>query len=336
MRAPKVERLLNLVAFLLKVNRPVTLDEIREVVVGYNDPAEMAAIARRFERDKAELAELGVPIEYIAPDALAEGGYFIDRSHFFLPAISLCPEERLLLHIVSQLAPEPKSDDYSENLFWAIQKLLFSRSAQDDVAVAVPLEKAGAAAHAEWKRFSMIQSLARAAAVRAPVGFTYFSIEANRNRRRHVHPFGLGTYRGAWYLVAFCTEARDIRVFKVSRIKGPVRAGAPGSYEVPDDFRISSYIGPRTWSTDEPRKKEVVTVAFSPTVSWMVEKELDVLRSRPLEDGWRAVRFFSHNHGMLIRWLLSLAPFFRVLEPEDFRREIRGHLERTAAIYEDG
>ena len=336
MGAPKVERQLNLVAFLLKVGRSVTLSEIRKVVVGYNDPAAEGAVARRFERDKVELAALGVPIEYTAPDALTEGGYFIDRAHFFLPAISLCAEERLLLHIVSQLAPAPTANEYSVNLFWAIQKLLFNRPAQDDVAPAVALEKEKTPASSDLKRFSLIQSLARAAALRAPVRFTYFSIEADRNRRRHVRPYGLGTYRGSWYLVAFCLAARDVRVFKTGRITGSVRVGDPGSFEVPDDFRISSYIGPRTWSTDEPREREVIAVAFSPTVSWMVEKELDVLGSRTLENGWRAMRFFNHNRGMLIRWLLSLAPFFKVLEPEDFRLDMKRHLERTAGLYEDG
>src|SRR5574341_577343 len=57
----KAERLVNLVALLLATRRPLTLDQITEVVPGYDAAGE--ALRRMFERDKDELRKLGVPIE---------------------------------------------------------------------------------------------------------------------------------------------------------------------------------------------------------------------------------------------------------------------------------
>src|SRR5215216_5349251 len=64
----KVERLVNLIALLLDTRRPLTLDQVAELVPGYDASGE--SLRRMFERDKEELRGLGVPVER-APLALA-------------------------------------------------------------------------------------------------------------------------------------------------------------------------------------------------------------------------------------------------------------------------
>ena len=56
-----IERVLNLLAFLLTSSRPVTADEIRHTVAGYDQETD-EAFRRTFERDKDELRALGVTI----------------------------------------------------------------------------------------------------------------------------------------------------------------------------------------------------------------------------------------------------------------------------------
>ncbi len=56
-----IERLLNLLAFLLDAGRPVTADEIRHTVAGYGQEGD-EAFRRTFERDKDLLRHLGVPL----------------------------------------------------------------------------------------------------------------------------------------------------------------------------------------------------------------------------------------------------------------------------------
>ena len=53
-----LERLLNLLACLLTAGRPVTADEIRHTVAGYEDKSD-EAFHRMFERDKDLLREMG-------------------------------------------------------------------------------------------------------------------------------------------------------------------------------------------------------------------------------------------------------------------------------------
>ena len=52
----KIERLLNLISALLSTERPLSRDELRERIPGAYE------VRRTFERDKAELKALGLPI----------------------------------------------------------------------------------------------------------------------------------------------------------------------------------------------------------------------------------------------------------------------------------
>src|SRR5205085_101889 len=78
---------LDLVALLLDAAEPVSFAELREAFPGdYGGPRDAAE--RKLERDKAELLQLGVPLEFVPPsldDEREVGGYRIDRAAFFLP-----------------------------------------------------------------------------------------------------------------------------------------------------------------------------------------------------------------------------------------------------------
>src|SRR5206468_2880848 len=63
----RTERLVNLVICLLATRRFLTAAQIAATVPGYEhnpeDPRDHEAFQRKFERDKAELRDLGVPLE---------------------------------------------------------------------------------------------------------------------------------------------------------------------------------------------------------------------------------------------------------------------------------
>ena len=94
-RGDRSKRLLDLVMILLGARTPVTYREIREQFSAYQT-LNVEAGLRAFERDKADLLELGVPIRYITPeedDSLEDGGYVIDLKRFRLPEVRLNADE---------------------------------------------------------------------------------------------------------------------------------------------------------------------------------------------------------------------------------------------------
>ena len=104
----RTERLVNLVICLLATRRYLTAAQIAATVPGYehdeHDPKEHEAFQRKFERDKAELRDLGVPLETGTSSAFdSEPGYRIMRRDYALPDILLKPDEAAAVGIAARL-----------------------------------------------------------------------------------------------------------------------------------------------------------------------------------------------------------------------------------------
>src|SRR5688500_11458847 len=83
-RDDRSKRLLDLVVMLLGADGPVPFRELREQFRASRTKLKDAGL-RAFERDKADLLELGVPLRYVTPeedDSIDEAGYVVDlRRH---------------------------------------------------------------------------------------------------------------------------------------------------------------------------------------------------------------------------------------------------------------
>ncbi|TMA16445.1 MAG: WYL domain-containing protein, partial [Deltaproteobacteria bacterium] len=121
----RTERLLDLVALLLGASEPIPFAELRESFPDdYGGPREAAE--RKLERDKAELLQLGVPIEFVPPkyeDGRDIGGYRIDRSAYFLPAPGFEPEEAAALYAAASAALAAGDFPFAHDLAHALRKL---------------------------------------------------------------------------------------------------------------------------------------------------------------------------------------------------------------------
>src|ERR671928_1244845 len=104
----RTERLVNLVICLLSTRRFLTAAQIAATVPGYehdpDDPRDHEAFQRKFERDKAELRELGVPLEIGTASVFdTEAGYRIAPREYALPDIHLEPDEAAAVGIAARL-----------------------------------------------------------------------------------------------------------------------------------------------------------------------------------------------------------------------------------------
>ena len=125
----RTERLLDLVALLLDAREPVSFAELRELFPEeYGGPR--ASAERKLERDKAELLQLGVPLEYVEPRKLEDrelGGYRIDRKAFYLPDPKLLPEEAAALYAAGAAALSGHDIPFAQDLMFALRKISLAR-----------------------------------------------------------------------------------------------------------------------------------------------------------------------------------------------------------------
>ncbi|NHI18411.1 WYL domain-containing protein [Phycicoccus endophyticus] len=224
----KTERLLNLVLVLLYARRPLAKAQIRRLVPQYGASASTEAFERMFERDKDELRELGIPLVTEDIDVLwdDEPGYRIHQRDYALPDISFEPDELAVLGLASRTWAQASLAGPAAQ---ALRKLRAAGVERDEAAL-IGIEPRLRTAEPAF------DAVKDAVLRRLPVRFDYRRPEAEAPAERHVQPWSLVSWRGHWYLNAYDEDRQAPRVFRLSRITGPVRPhGRPGSFEVPAD-----------------------------------------------------------------------------------------------------
>ena len=341
-KIPKHERLLNLVSFLLKARRPVRPNEIREKVDGYRDAtASPASVERRFERDKAELRELGVPLLYLEEDVADGPGYVIPRDAYFLPRIELTPAEAAILSAAGRFAIQGAAGPVSDALRSAVRKLQFDSPIPGGIRGTVEESFLFHRRKPEGKRSeqTILSELTSAVLARRAVRFTYYAITQDKVSKRVVEPYGIGFADGHWYLAGYDRDREDIRVFRVERIRKEVKRVHPDAtrpeFEVPEDFKIEDHVGVPPWAFGKSKRVKV-RMRFDADVAFMV-------RMRPGPgDTWETHTDASAtltreatSLDALLAWVLGFGKHVEVLNPPEFRRRVADALKAMAAMHKD-
>ncbi|HZY03861.1 MAG TPA: WYL domain-containing protein [Anaeromyxobacteraceae bacterium] len=329
----KAERLLDLAAFLLRAAEPVSWREIQEQFPEDYGGASGEAAIRKFERDKAELLELGVPVRYLSGDEDRAAGYLVDREEFYLPDLGLPPEDLALLYLAGSAALARGQFPYARDLAHALNKLSFAArapGASEAAAVAaLRLSAGGEDQPGEGEAARWLEDVSRAVAHKKRVHLVYAGVERRRVTRRDVDPWGLYQKDGAWLVVGWCHLRKAVRTFHLRRILSlAVNQAAPRTpdFKVPRDFSIAEHATREPW---EYQKHAPVTarVRLDPPVPPEVRRSFGP-RARLSEKGGAEVVELTVTDGeRLVRHVLSLGDRAEVLAPRSLRERARRELE---------
>jgi len=230
MAARRAERLVNLVICLLSTRQFLTAERIRSAVPGYESAdgskATDEAFKRMFERDKAELRDLGIPLETGRNSSFdSEDGYRIKRGEYELPEIEFDAAEAAAVGLASRLWT---SATLGEPARQALMKL---RAAGTDVRAA----DAPGAVPALDASDPSLPTLLEAARTATAVRFDYVKAGAAEPERRTLEPWGVLSWRRRWYVAGLDRGREEPRSFRLSRIQGRVTTvGAAGAFERPE------------------------------------------------------------------------------------------------------
>ena len=306
--ADRLERLTNLIAVLLETRRPLTLEEIVERVPGY--PGERESYRRQFERDKATLREIGVPIALEALYAFdQETGYRIHREDYELPPLDLTDDERVALHLaVTAVRLEGGAGGAGRE---ALLKLGGLEGTAAPTLAALPDVPALPALFDAYRR-------------RTRVTFTY------RNDTRRLDPYGILFRNGHWYAVGFDPDREGIRAFRADRIESTIEPGPAGAFDRPEGFDPASALRDEPWRFGDEAPLEAL-VLVSPTQAGWVEADLGskaVAERR--DDGSVVVRMAVTNRGAFRSFVLGLLDHAEVVAPPELRADMVAWLTALA------
>jgi predicted DNA-binding transcriptional regulator YafY len=295
-----VERVLNLLIYLLESPNPVTADDVRRTVLGYDGQTD-EAFHRMFERDKDVLRKLGVPLNRQALDAWeVDYGYTVDPDEYAVPDPGLSEEERVALSVAARMVRLGGS-------YAGLDALLKLGGIERSVGI----EPLGADLGAEA---DVLGSLFGAITERRAVKFDY------RASGRRLHPYGIAHRRGHWYLVGAGTEGE--RIYRVDRIEKLTVSEKTGTFAKPKGFDVRSLMDGQPWEAGSDPEVEA-TIRFDSEVAWWAARTLGL--DRPEAELVATVPVA--NRDALVGWVLSFGDAAEVLDPPEIRDEIRARVE---------
>lgn len=249
----------------------------------------------------------------------SEGYYFEQMTA--LPALTLTLPEALSLLLAARLGqhmPGVSGADLS-----AAVARLETLLPEPLLPIAANLERSARPRSPETGRLLELQ-LAIAARSRLQIVYHSASHEGPASER-DVDPYTLLPYQRSWYLVGFCHRRREVRIFKVDRIRQVARTGE--TFDFPEQFDLDMYLG-GAWGLlrGEAGEPEEVVLEFEPgTGRWLRDQELHPSqRVEETPDTALRLRLCVGITPEFRRWVLGFGRSVRVVSPASLAGWVTG------------
>jgi proteasome accessory factor B len=344
-RGDRSKRLLDLVMILLRARTPVTYREIRDQFVGYQT-LNVEAGLRAFERDKADLLDLGVPIRYVTPDeddSLEDGGYVIDMKRFKMPEVRLTADEISALVLAASVAHAMPGGTYPKIVDLALKKLAFDlpelpdtptefpRPANNSPTVLVHFPEKLVARPELAEIYATLEGATR---FHKRVTLTYQTATTGLTSRRDLDPYAMVYREGAWLVVGWCHLRQEVRSFRVDRIREAVMAPKPKSpdFERPVNFDVKAYAtrSPWTFTSEPPEEVQLAVLAAGAEV---LNEDFGSTAVKRVEGDRTLVTFDCTNPEFAASRVLAAKGAIQVIRGEKLRARIAAELEAIDERY---
>jgi len=323
----KLIRQLSLVAFLMAERRAITARDVKSNVEGYSEMSD-EAFARRFYSDRAELLSLGVPLQSQRDEFTGEELYTLRSEQYFLPKLELADEELAALQTAFYLLEGKFA--YAEPLRLALQNLALGRPGFADA----PTETAGRVEVLDPdyspETPGRLAKLENAISKQRTVRFEYWSISRDKTADRTLNPYALINDNGLWYVVGLDLDRKDIRTFRVSRIRGDIKFATrrERDFRAPSDFDVEQYRGRPPWQIGDAVGTARIEVRGD--TAWWVRRAYGTTGT--LEDDVFVTEYSSIPQ--LASWVLRQNGRAVPLEPHELKQEVGAALRRVREGHE--
>lgn len=314
------ERLLNLVIALVNSGHGLTRAQVRATVEGYAEPRTDDAFERLFERDKATLRDLGLPLG-VTDDTYQDSiRYWLDMQSYDMPPVHLTASQLGVLSVAAQLWRDGALGAESRR---AVTKLRALGDPEvDRHGLGALALRVGAAGDAYGPLVDAIDT-------RTAVRFRYRAASTGDVTVRTVEPWRLAVRRGGWYLLAHDRDRDAARAFRLSRIAGAVSVvGAADAFTIPEHVDVDGMLGLRGAQVEAfvaitPGRAAALRAQGRPSEATEAcgcaeGRDLVDLTLDDLEQGARLVA--AHGDAVV------------VLEPDELRDAVARRLRAAAAI----
>lgn len=319
MAKARTERLLNLLFVLLNAKHPITREQLRIRVPGYEGSSD-EAFERMFERDKEALRELNIPVLTQPVDLFHDDvvGYRIDRDTWLMPEIKFSKDERVLLSLAAS----------------AWNGALLSEAAIRGVARLAPdeLESLPTVTHRLGYGREGLAQLLSAISNKVSVTFEYQAASSSEMTQRGIDPWKVILHGGQWYLIGFDLNRGETRSFRLDRMVNlPLVTGQSIVEPAPSDLDAQAVVS--KWQSRDAEDAEVVTLEVLPGSA--IELRLLASDIEILEESDR-LRIPFLDEAKLVEAIARNCHLVSKVEPERISIRVGQVLTDTLRVHLDG
>lgn len=283
--------------------------------------------ARTIYRDLETLKRVGFPIVPRRPL-----GYGL-APDYHIPQLSFSQTELIALHLANLLLPSPLPGPIRSGL-----KSAWSKIEAITPKWLIPYLKALNRSFA-FQRYPrligspdlLISRLQTSINDQRSVELSYFSIARNLLTQRAVDPYGLYSALGKLYLIGYCHQRQEVRIFALERIRS-LKVLSQGFIR-PPDFSLDEYMRGSFGVFRGPKFR--VQVQFDQKVArWVVSKEWQPGQLiKRLPGGRIELQFEVSGLEEVRSWILSFGSHARVIAPAPLKLSVAREVARLNRIY---
>jgi len=164
---------------------------------------------------------------------------------------------------------------------------------------------------------------------RRPVSFSYRGVGRSSSQQRQLEPWGVMNRHGRWYVAGLDTDRGETRVFRLSRIDGPVTFRGPaGAVTVPEEADVRELV--RELDMTQPAQRTAV-LQIRHGAGYGLRRGASADGPDPGRPGWDLVEVSFSDVGWYSEHLASFGADVLALEPIDLRDAVIARLKGALA-----
>lgn len=312
----KVSNALNMLA-LLKSRGQMTRNEIAEI---------LECNKREVSRYKDDLYMAGVRIKEIRG---RNGGYVLEGKDYLL-SLDLTDGEYAALNMAQEQLKREEFLVYKD-LKKALLKINTLRDKHTDISTSKYYIK-NIKSNFDYEKERKIWLDINAAIIASNKVYLKYEGANIEFTERTIRPYALFQYKGDMYFVGYCELRNENRQFKLSRIKN--YEVTKEKFDKDKNFSLEEYLRNNLgiYKDGEIELKLKIYYPMAQIIKekhWVENEEIEDYK----ENNYIVYKAKMYGETEIKSWILGMGNQVEVLEPENFKEEIKKELEKTLGIY---
>ena len=264
-----------------------------------------------------------------------EGGYYYSDPTFFLKSVMLSEGELFSIALFDQLLKQYENTPLEENLRSTFEKI--TKGLPKSITVDSSFLKSDITFIPDLLpeiNNEVFETIFSGLQNHKTLSFEYRPLQKNTFMERKVDPYHAVCQKGNWYILGFCHDKNEVRVFNMSRIKNAVQT--QDRFAVPKDFKPEDYFDKELGVWLSAKQKYTVELLIDKEIgTYALERKMhsdQKITENP--DGSVKVEFETTQLPEIKRWVLGQGKTVKVLNPPELVQEILSEVESIKKIYE--